>query len=106
MFIAIAWMKLTPQLEGPCLHPWRLKQTDTRAKSGSCSMEHPFVQSRQKPGYEEGRGGGGNPWQTVPGVAFAPTEKALPAMYTHVCVPIYRCSRVPVYPCVPIAEKT
>ena len=57
MFIAIAWMELTPQLEGPCLHPWRLKQTDTRAKSGSCSVEHPFVQSRQKPGYEEGRGG-------------------------------------------------
>ena len=50
----------------PCLHPWRLKQTDTRVKSGGCSMEHPFVQSRQM--YEEGRADGRKGLeQSVPG---------------------------------------
>ena len=60
MFIAIAWMELTPSFasRGLACILGGLKQTDRRAKSGSCSTEHPFVQSRQNPGYEEGRGGG------------------------------------------------
>ena len=60
MFIAIAWMELTPSFasRGLACILGSLKQTDRRAKSGSCSTEHPFVQSRQNPGYEEGRGGG------------------------------------------------
>ena len=60
MFIAIAWMELTPSFArgGLACILGGLKQTDTRAKSGSCSTEHPFVPSRQNPGYEEGRGGG------------------------------------------------
>ena len=54
----------------PCLHPWRLKQTDTRVKSGGCSMEHPFVQSRQM--YEEGRADGRKGLElSVPGARLA-----------------------------------
>ena len=79
------WLGINPQLcSGPRRHPWRLKQTDTRAKSGTCSVEHPFVQSGQKHGYEEGRETvekANCPWG-LPPASSCPTEKTLPAMCT------------------------